>query len=153
MATDHPSGARERLDRGAGEALRGNATAFGYSVMITASFAAVQYERGQPSYTDLLYGMGAVVAFTALEALVSRGFRVPLEGGSDQVITLGTALAFVSVALAITTALGVAAALRGGAAWFGAALSASLVFIPTESLEFILAEWMQDRRGEPTEQS
>jgi len=153
VATDHPSGARERLDRGAGEALRGNATAFGYSVMITASFAAVQYERGQPSYTDLLlYGMGAVVAFTALEALVSRGFRVPLEGGSDQVIALGTALAFVSVALAITTALGVAAALRGGAAWFGAALSASLVFILTESLEFILAEWMQERRGEPTEQ-
>ena len=72
----------------------------------------MQYERGQPSYTDLLlHGMGAVVAFTALAALVSRGFRVPLEGGSGQVITLGT----VSVALAITTAVGVAAALRGGA--------------------------------------
>ena len=81
--------------------------------MITASFGAVQYERGQPTYTDLLlYGMGAVVAFTALEALVSRGFRVPLMGGSDQVVTLGTALAFVSVALAITTALAVAAVLR-----------------------------------------
>ena len=120
--------------------------------MITASFGAVQYERGQPTYTDLLlYGMGAAVAFTALEALVSRGFRVPLMGGSDQVVTLGTALAFVSVALAITTALAVAAVLRGGVAWFGGALCASLVFILTESLEFILAEWVQERRGEPTE--
>ncbi len=48
--------------------------------------------------------------------------------------------------------VGVAAALRGGAAWFGVALSASLIFILTESLEFILAERMQERRAEPTEQ-
>ncbi len=121
--------------------------------MITASFGAVQHERGQPSYSDLLlYGMGAAVAFTALEALVTRGFRVALSGGSDQVITLGTALAFVSVAAAITTALAVAAALRGGAAWFGGALGASLVFLLIESMEFVLAEWVQERRGEPTEQ-
>lgn len=153
MAADHPSGVRARLDRGAGEALRGNATAFGYSVTITASFGAVQLEHGQPGYVDLLlYGMGAVVAFTALEALVSRGFRVPLMGGSDQVITLGTALAFVSVALAITAALGLAAVLPGGVAWLGCALGASLVFILTESLEFILAGWVQERRGEPTEE-
>ncbi len=112
----------------------------------------MQHERGQPGYTDLLlYGLGAVVAFTALEALVTRGFRVPLMGGSDQVVTLGTAPAFVSVVLAITTALAVAALLRGGGAWFGAALAASIVFIVTESLEFILSEWVQERRGEPTE--
>jgi len=40
----------------------------------------------------------------------------------------------------------------GRAAWFGVALSASLIFILTESLEFILAERMQERRAEPTEQ-
>jgi len=121
--------------------------------MITASFGAVQYERGQPGYTDLLlYGMGAVVAFTAMEGLATRGFRVPLTGGSDQVITLGTALAFVSVALAITTALAVAAALRGGVAWFGGSLAASLVFLLIESLELVLAEWVQEHRGETTEQ-
>ena len=77
---------------------------------------------------------------------------MPLTGGSDQVITLGTALAFVSVALAITTALAVAAALRGGVAWFGGSLAASLVFLLIESLELVLAEWVQEHRGETTEQ-
>jgi hypothetical protein len=153
VADDHPRGARERLHRGISEALRGNATAFGYSVTITASFGAVQHERGQPAYIDLLlYGVGAVLAFAGLEGLLSRGFHGRLTGGSDQVITLGTALAFISVAVAITTALGVASFLRGGLAWFAAALAASFVFVVIESLEFALAKVVQERRGEPTEE-
>ena len=146
---DEPQG---RFDRGLREALGGNATAFGYSVMITASFGAVQHERGTPDFLDLLlYGMGAVAAFTALEAVVSRGFRVPLRTLTDQVMSLGTALAFVSVGLAITAAFGVATLLQGAVAWFAAPLVASLVFVVTESVEFMLAEWMQERRGEPTQ--
>ncbi|MGI8622411.1 MAG: hypothetical protein ACR2NB_02740 [Solirubrobacteraceae bacterium] len=143
--------ARERLATGLSRALHGNATAFGYSVTITASFGAVQLDRGQPHYVDLLlYGLGAVTAFSALEGAVTKGFRAPLDVGSDQVISLGTALAFVSVALAITAAHGVASVLHGSLAWFAAALVASLVFALAESLEFVLAQWAQERRDEPT---
>lgn len=152
MGDDYPLGVRSRLGRGVQESLHGNATAFGYSVTITASFGAVQHERGQPSYVDLLlFGVGAVIAFAVVEAVVSGGFRVPLMHGSEQVVTLGTALAFLSVAFAITTALGAAHFLRGGVAWFAGALGGSLVFVLAESLEFMLAEWLQERRGEPTE--
>jgi len=134
------------------KALHGNATAFGYSVTITASFGAVSVQRGQPSFGDLiLFGMGAVVAFGGLEGLLSHGFREPLEPGTDQVITLATALAFISIALAITAAQGVAQLLGGAAAWFGASLAASLVFALVESVEFVLAERMQERRGEPAD--
>lgn len=152
MAQTEPRGVRDRLRCGVSESLSGNATAFGYSVTITASFGAVQHERGQPSYLDLLlFGMGAVIAFASLEGAVSAGFRRPLEAGSSQVVTLGTALAFLSVGLAITAALAVAHMLGGAVAWFGGALVGSLVFALAESLEFVLAEWVQERRGEPTE--
>jgi hypothetical protein len=151
-AEPQPSGAHGRLAAGLRKALHGNATAFGYSVTITASFGAVQLERGQPSFSDLiLFGMGAVVAFGGLEGLLSHGFREPLEPGTDQVITLASALAFISIALGITAARGVAQLLGGAAAWFGAALAASLVFALVESIEFMLAEWLQERRGEPSD--
>ena len=64
---------------------------------------------------------------------------------------LGTAVAFISIVLAIATARGVADLLSGGWAWFGGAFSASLVFALVESLEFMFAEWLQERRGQRTE--
>ena len=137
---------------GLGESLGGNATAFGYSVTITASFGAVEIARGRPGFADLMvFGLGAVVAFGGLEGIASRGFRVPLEKGSEEVVLLGTAVAFISIVFAIAAARGVAGLLDGSWAWFGGALCASLVFALMESLEFMFAEWLQERRGEPTE--
>ena len=145
-------GARARLVRGLGQSLGGNATAFGYSVTITASFGAVELGRGAPSFGDLIvFGLGAVVAFGGLEGVASGGFRSPLKKGSDDVILLGTALAFVSIVLAIAAARGIAALLSGAWAWFGAAFGASLVFALVESVEFMLAQWLQERRGETVE--
>jgi hypothetical protein len=147
-----PHGAAARLVCGLGQSLGGNATAFGYSVTITASFGAVELGRGAPRFGDLIvFGLGAVVAFGGLEGLATGGFRSPLPKGSDEVILLGTALAFVSIVLAIATARGLAAVLSGAWAWFGAAFGASLVFALIESIEFMLAEWLQERRGEPVE--
>ena len=146
-------GVRQRLASGLSESLGGNATAFGYSVTITASFGAVELGRGQPTFGDLLlFGLGAVVAFGGLEGIVSRGFRTPLQKGTEQVVTLGTALAFISIVLAIATARGAAAILSGAWAWFLGALGPSLVFALIESLEFMLAEWVQERRGEPSDE-
>ena len=146
----HPRGVRARLVCGLGQSLGGNATAFGYSVTITASFGAVELGRGSPRFYDLIvFGLGAVVAFGGLEGVATGGFRSPLEKGSDDVILLGTALAFVSIVLAIATARGIAGLLDGAWAWFGAAFGASLVFALIESVEFMFAEWLQERRGEP----
>ena len=147
-----PRGVRARLVCGLGQSLGGNATAFGYSVTITASFGAVELGRGSPRFGDLIvFGLGAVVAFGGLEGVASNGFRSPLEKGSDDVILLGTALAFVSIVLAIAAARGIAALLSGGWAWFSAAFAASLVFALVESVEFMFAEWLQERRGESVE--
>ena len=148
----HRRGARARLVCGLGQSLGGNATAFGYSVTITASFGAVELGRGSPRFGDLIvFGLGAVVAFGGLEGLATGGFRSPLDKGSDDVILLGTALAFVSIVLAIAAARGLAEVLSGAWAWFGAAFGASLVFALIESVEFMAAEWVQERRGESVE--
>jgi hypothetical protein len=145
-----PRGLRDRLGCGLGESLGGNATAFGYSVTITASFGAVEIARGTPRFSDLVaFGLGSVVAFGGLEGVASGGFRRPLRKGSDEVVLLGTSLAFISIVLAILTARGIAGVLHGGGAWFASACGASLVFALVESLEFMLAEWVQERRGEP----
>jgi len=147
-----PHGARERLVYGLGESLGGNATAFGYSVTITASFGAVELARGTPRFGDLIvFGLGAVVAFGGLEGVASRGFRFPLQKGSNEVVLLGTAVAFISIVVAIATARGIAEVLSGAWAWFGGALGASLVFALLESVEFMFAGWLQERRGEPVE--
>ncbi len=108
-------------DLRSGESLGGNATAFGYSVTITASFGAVELGRGTPRFGDLtVFGLGAVVAFGGLEGLASGGFRSPLQKGLNEVVLLGTALAFISIVLAIVTARGIAEVLSGAWAWFGA---------------------------------
>lgn len=149
VADETPHGVRERLEHGLRQALQGNATAFGYSVTITASYGAVQHQRGNPSFLDLLlYGLGAVAAFSVLEGIVSRGFKRAIPAGSDEVRTLGTALAFLSIGLAISSAYGIASLLHGGAAWFASAVGASLVFVLAEGLEFALAALVQQRRGE-----
>lgn len=134
---------------GLGQSLGGNATAFGYSVTITASYGAVDIARGSPRFIDLIaYGLGAVVAFAGLEGFASAGFRQPLPKSSDEVLLLGTSLAFISIITAIAAARGVAALLPGVVAWFGGALCASLTFALVESLEFMLAERVQELRGE-----
>lgn len=140
---------RGRLVVGLGQAIGGNATAFGYSVTITASFGAVELVRGSPTFWDLLvFGLGSVVAFGGLEGLISKGFRNPLPKGSDDVVLLGTSMAVISILLAIAAARGVAGLFTGTPAWFCGALCGSLVFALVESLEFIVAEWIQERRGE-----
>jgi len=143
-----PHGLRSRLAHGMNQSLHGNATAFGYSLTITASFGAVQVARGMPRFSDLfLFAIGGVAVFGGLQALLSRGFRDPLEPATDQVVALGTALAFISVALSIASARGMAALFGGGAAWFAGAFGASLVFALVEGLEFMFAQWLQERRG------
>lgn len=94
-----------------------------------------------------------MTAFSALEGAVTHGFRSALAVGSDEVISLGTALAFVSVAVAVTAAHGVASTLHGHVAWYASALVASLVFVLAESIELVLAQWVQERRSETADES
>jgi hypothetical protein len=52
-----------------------------------------------------------------------------------------------SITAAIAIAYAIAGAPDGAAAWFGGAFVASLAFAVIEGLEFVFAEWLQERRG------
>lgn len=109
---------RNAADRAARSTIGGESTAFGFSIMITATFGAVQWQHGSPVPGDLLlYGLGAVAGFTALEAAASRGARESLPEHSSNMKTLGTLMNFASVLLAIGAAIGVSALIKTDAAW------------------------------------
>ena len=77
-----------------------------------SSWVAADLEFG-----DLIVlGSARVGAFGGLR-VASNGFRVPLQKGSDDVVLLGTALAFVSIVLAIATARGMAELLTSRLGW------------------------------------
>ena len=140
---------RNIVDRAARSTIRSESTAFGFSIMITASFAGVERDHGSPGVVDLLlFALAAVAAFTILEGLASRGFREPLPTHGSTVATFGTALNFVSVGAAVIAAVALSAFLVSDVAWPVCVFVAAVVYLVAESLEIVLAEAIQRARGD-----
>lgn len=143
-----------RVGRAFGTSIRGNSTAFGFSIMITASFGMVSHIDGAPSVLELLlFGVGAAVAVALLEGGVTRGFRAAIEQTSQEVRMLGTAMSFASVAAGVAAALGAAEILDGTVVWPVAAFAAAMAYVVAESLELLLAEEIQAARGAPVKEA
>lgn len=130
--------------------VRDNATAFGFSIMITASFAALNRNEGTPTVTELLlFGVAAAMAVALLEAGVTHGFRRRAGSAPAEVTMLGTALNALSVAVGVGTAVGIAEVASGLPAWAAGGFLAAMAYILTESAELLLAEGVQKVRGDP----
>jgi|SRR3954468_24264585 hypothetical protein len=109
---------RNLLDRAARSTMGGESTAFGFSIMITATFGAIQVGHGSPSYGQLiLFALCASLTFAVLEGFASRGYRESLPEYESFVQTPGTALNVLSVTAGVGAAIGLAAAIDGGVAW------------------------------------
>jgi hypothetical protein len=138
-----------RLDRGFRSTIRGESTAFGFSIMITVTFGVVQREHGSPGIGDLLlYALGAVLAFTLLEGLASRAFRASLPEHPSGVTTLGTAMNFASVGLAVGAAIGLSALVATDVAWPLCPFAAVLVYLLAETVELAVAERVRQAMGD-----
>lgn len=141
---------QNRAARAIGTSVRGNSTAFGFSIMITVSFGMVSHLEGAPNVVQLLlFGIGAAVALATLEGAITEGFRAAIEQTSQEVMILGTAMNFLSVAAGVAAALGIAELLSGTETWPLASFGAAIVYITSESLELLLAEEIQAARGAP----
>ena len=111
-------------------------TTFGFSILVTVVFGLAQTAEGPPSTLQtFLYAVGAVMSFTILQGLLSRGFRGPMPQHATQTLTLGTSLNVVSVVAAIGAAWGFLELTSATLAWAGAPLVAGLVYLLLESLE------------------
>ena len=116
-------------------------TTFGFSILVTVTFGLVQSTHGSPTTLQIfLYAVGAVMSFTLLEGVLSRGFRRPMPQHATQTLTLGTSLNVLSVVAAMAAAWGFAEVTGPRIAWAGAPLVAGLVYLLIESLEEAVAE-------------
>lgn len=143
-----------RVARAFGTSIRGNSTAFGFSIMITVSFGMVNHLAGAPNVVELLlFGVGAALGVAALEGVVTKGFRARIEQASQEVQMLGTAMNFASVAAGVGAALAVAELMGGTGTWPVAASAAAMTYIGAEGLELLLAEQVHAARGAPVKES
>lgn len=132
-------------DRGLVRSMRSTvgreSTTFGFSIVVTVVFGLAQSAEGPPTTLQVfLYAVGAVMSFTILQGLLSRGFRRPMPQHATQTMTLGTSLNVLSVVAALAATWGFVRLAGGTVAWIGAPLVAGLVYLLLEGVEEAVAE-------------
>jgi hypothetical protein len=135
----------EGFNRGLQASVRNNYTAYGYSVMITASFGVLATEEPTRVGFIFLFLGGAIAAFVAIELAVSKGFERTPRGEPMKVEALGAAFSFGSVATAVGAAALTAAVVDGWIAWLVGAFLASGTYVLMSGAEIALAERLQEK--------
>jgi hypothetical protein len=144
---------RELLVHGLRVAILNNATAYGFSVMITTVFVATQTLLAAPQLGELfLFAGGTTIAFAAVEAVATSGFRVRTRPDRSDVVAVGTALATVSVLLALAVGAGLASLVGGWFGWFLAPFGATVTYSAASGVEMALAHREQARRDQHVEE-
>ncbi|MCP9624115.1 hypothetical protein FOH10_19885 [Nocardia otitidiscaviarum] len=129
------------LKRGLRASMRNNGQAYGFSVSITAGAALLNTEAHRAGAAQIfLFAMGAVAAFSLLEAVVSTGFRQRLDKEPSTVMALGVSLSFLSVGATIGVAWVVARFVGGTLAWPLAGFLIALVYPLLAGLELAIAQ-------------
>lgn len=137
------------VERALATSAMGNSPAFGFSIMITASFGVLATELGIPQVADLFaFAVAAALAVGMIEGVVSRGFRRRVDATTPEVAMLGTALNVVSVAVGIAAALLISQISDGPLGWGLAAFVASALYVLVESGGILIAEYVQAARGD-----
>jgi hypothetical protein len=111
--------------------ITGNVPAYGYSIVVTASFAAVAAEHHAPSaFRAFLFLLGATVGFSVLGALGALAFEEE-EIGAEGPVTLlvGGAMSIFSTSGGFGVALLVAYLVGGWAVWLVAPLGATVAYV------------------------
>lgn len=139
------------LSRGIRVTVLNNASAFSYSVLVTAVFGAATMVTGAVSALRLvLFAVGATVGFTATEVAASRGFHVRIREEPTDVVVVGTALP-VAVVAGLGAALALLYVLPNTLGWLLAPTVATLVYIVLAGFHMMLARRYEEKHP-PDEQ-
>ncbi len=137
------------LVRGLRSTVGRESTTFGFSILVTVTFGLLQTVEGPPDVTRIfLFAAGAVMSFTLLEGVMSRGFRRPMPQHGTHVQAVGTALNLFSVLAGLGSAWLLAAVVSHASVWALAPFLAGLMYLLMESLETTLAERLLVSNGE-----
>lgn len=135
----------ERIRRGVRGAIRDNATAYSYSVLITVTFVATQQILGTPTVGHLfLYVLGATGSFVVLEAISSRFFQVEIKPEPSNVVLVGSAFSPLTVAASLGAAVGLAYLTHGWVGWLTTPLVATTTFILLAGVELAVARMREE---------
>lgn len=138
--TERP-GFSDNFMRGLHASAHNNASAYGYSVAITASFGILASVTGTPSVPEIFaFAVGAVASVALVEGVASGGFRHSLEEESSRVRALGSSLSVFSVCLSLLGALIASWLVSGWPAWLLGAFLTSLTYLLTFAIEVGLAD-------------
>jgi hypothetical protein len=145
------SGQDSRFVRASRSTIGRESTTFGFSILVTVVFGLLQKVEGSPSMGAIfVYAVGAVLSFTLLEGVLSRGFTAPMPQHRTQTLALGTSMNLVSVLAGMGAALLVGSALSGLWAWGLAPFIGSIAYLVAESLETMIGERILRARGDTT---
>jgi hypothetical protein len=135
-------GFADNYARGLRSAARNNASAYGYSVTITATFGILSIVTSTTTVLEIFaFAGGAVLAYALVDGVASGGFRHgPRDEEPSEVTALGSSVSFVSVGAALSVALVAAQLVGGWAAWPLGAFSATVTYLSLLALEIGLAE-------------
>lgn len=133
------------FSRGLQASVRNNYTAYGYSVMITASFGVLSTEEPTRTGFIFLFVAGAIAAFVAIELVIFKGFERTPRGEPPKVEALGAAFSFGSVGTAVGAAALTTVILDGWAAWLLGAFLASGTYAVMSGLEIAVAERLREK--------
>jgi hypothetical protein len=128
--------------RGLRSAARNNASAYGYSVTITATFGILSVVTAVTTVPEIFaFAGGAVLAYALVDGVASGGFKHgPRDEEPSEVTALGSSISFVSVGAALLVALVEAQLVGGWPVWPLGAFSATVAYLLLLALEIGLAE-------------
>ena len=140
---------QRRYRRGLHASVRNNASAYGFSVTITASFGLLTSVLGTPTALKIFaFAGGAVAAFALVEFVVSGGYRRNLENEPPNVKDVGSSVSVLSVGLAMAGAYVVGRVLGGFAAWPVGSFVATAIYLFLFGVELGFIERLSHGRGE-----
>ena len=131
---------REHYLRGLGMSARNNALAYGYSITATASFGLLVRTDPPASIARIfLFVIGSGIAFAAVNALVTRGYRQRVEREPPIVVSLATSFSVVSSSAGVGVATFLGLVVGGWVAWLLGALLPTWMYLSVSAVEIALA--------------
>lgn len=141
---DRPEPERELMvyGRGVRTALRNNATAYGFSISITAAYGLANATKGAATAAETVaFALSAAVAFALAGLVFVAVFPRGSLRESGQVLTISGVMDMLAVAVAVTAALAIAN-VPGFMAWPLTGAGTVLVYLMFGGLDVVAARFL-----------
>jgi hypothetical protein len=151
MSQEHARDGRGHgvIGRGLRSTVGRESTTFGFSILVTAAFGLLQTMEGSPDVARVfVFAAGAVLSFTVLEGVLSRGFRTPMAQHDTRVQAVGTSMNLLSVVAGLAAVWLAASVVSHVAVWAVAPFLGATVYLLMESMETALGERLAARTGD-----